>query len=84
MNIWNKDLIENKNFSFNLVFSSKRIKGWNNNFCTSNYFIYHTGLGFKNTNFTIGTLVIIYTVSGGTKAVSITQKQQMFVIMREW
>ena len=31
--------------------------------------------------FTIGTLVIIYTVSGGTKAVSITQKQQMFVIM---
>ena len=31
--------------------------------------------------FTIGLLVIIYTVSGGTKAVSITQKQQMFVIM---
>ena len=31
--------------------------------------------------FTIGTLVIIYTVSGGTKAVSITQKHQMFVIM---
>ena len=31
--------------------------------------------------FTIGILVIIYTVSGGTKAVSITQKQQMFVIM---
>ncbi|WP_420318057.1 sodium:solute symporter [Ekhidna sp.] len=28
-----------------------------------------------------GILVIIYTVSGGTKAVSITQKQQMFVIM---
>jgi len=29
----------------------------------------------------IGTLVIIYTVSGGTKAVSVTQKQQMFIIM---
>lgn len=28
-----------------------------------------------------GTLVIIYTVSGGTRAVSITQKQQMAVIM---
>ena len=28
----------------------------------------------------IGTLVILYTVSGGTKAVNITQKQQMFVI----
>lgn len=28
-----------------------------------------------------GILVIIYTVSGGTKAVSITQKHQMFVIM---
>jgi len=31
-------------------------------------------------NIIIGTLVIIYTVSGGTKAVSITQKQQMGVI----
>ena len=37
-----------------------------------------------NLDFTIlitGLLVIIYTVSGGTKAVSITQKQQMAVIM---
>lgn len=32
-------------------------------------------------NFIIGTLVIIYTVSGGSKAVSVTQKHQMFVIM---
>jgi SSS family transporter len=32
-------------------------------------------------NFIIGVLVIIYTVSGGTKAVNVTQKQQMFVIM---
>lgn len=32
-------------------------------------------------NIIIGTLVIIYTVSGGTKAVNVTQKQQMFVIM---
>jgi len=29
----------------------------------------------------IGILVIIYTVSGGTRAVSVTQKQQMFIIM---
>ena len=37
-----------------------------------------------NLNITIivtGILVVIYTVSGGTKAVSITQKQQMAVIM---
>ncbi|MBL6649193.1 MAG: sodium:solute symporter [Flavobacteriaceae bacterium] len=39
------------------------------------------GWDLKILIFTIGTLVIIYTVSGGTKAVSITQKQQMFVIM---
>src|SRR5690554_5355797 len=32
-------------------------------------------------NIAIGTLVIIYTVSGGTKAVSVTQKQQMAVMM---
>lgn len=32
-------------------------------------------------NFIIGVLVIIYTVAGGTKAVNVTQKQQMFVIM---
>lgn len=32
-------------------------------------------------NIIIGTLVIIYTVSGGTKAVSVTQKQQMGVMM---
>jgi SSS family transporter len=31
-------------------------------------------------NIIIGTLVIIYTVSGGTKAVSVTQKQQMAII----
>ncbi len=31
-------------------------------------------------NVIIGVLVIIYTVSGGTKAVTVTQKQQMFVI----
>lgn len=32
-------------------------------------------------NFIIGIMVIIYTVSGGTKAVNVTHKQQMFVIM---
>ena len=39
------------------------------------------GWDLKILIFTIGLLVIIYTVSGGTKAVSITQKQQIFVIM---
>lgn len=40
-------------------------------------------LGWKieTLNIMIGILVIIYTVSGGTKAVNVTQKQQMFVIM---
>lgn len=33
------------------------------------------------TTILIGTMVIIYTVSGGTKAVSLTQRQQMAVIM---
>lgn len=32
-------------------------------------------------NILIGVLVIVYTFSGGTKAVNVTQKQQMFVIM---
>ncbi len=32
-------------------------------------------------NIIIGVLVIIYTFSGGTKAVNVTHKQQMFVIM---
>ncbi len=35
----------------------------------------------KYLNIGIGILVIIYTVSGGTKAVNVTQKQQMLVIM---
>ncbi len=35
----------------------------------------------KYLNVVIGILVIIYTVSGGTKAVNVTQKQQMIVIM---
>ncbi|WP_298479907.1 sodium:solute symporter [uncultured Maribacter sp.] len=39
------------------------------------------GWDLKILNIIIGTLVIIYTVSGGTKAVSVTQKQQMFIIM---
>jgi solute:Na+ symporter, SSS family len=32
-------------------------------------------------NIIIGILVIVYTVTGGTKAVNVTQKQQMFVIL---
>src|SRR6056297_874048 len=39
------------------------------------------GWDLKTLNIIIGVLVIIYTVSGGTKAVSMTQKQQMFIIM---
>ncbi|WP_341200480.1 sodium:solute symporter [Croceibacter atlanticus] len=38
------------------------------------------GWNLLTLNIIIGVLVIIYTVSGGTKAVSITQKQQMAVI----
>lgn len=39
------------------------------------------GWNLKLTCLIIGVLVIIYTVTGGTKAVSVTQKQQMIVIM---
>ncbi|GAB5475690.1 MAG: hypothetical protein Mars2KO_37890 [Maribacter sp.] len=39
------------------------------------------GWDLRTLNIIIGALVIIYTVSGGTKAVSVTQKQQMFIIM---
>jgi SSS family solute:Na+ symporter len=39
------------------------------------------GWNLTFTNIFIGTLVIIYTVSGGTKAVSQTQKHQMAVMM---
>ncbi len=45
--------------------------------------ILSTLLGWNLTllNIIIGVLVIIYTFSGGTKAVNVTHKQQMFVIM---
>ena len=39
------------------------------------------GWDLNSTILVIGILVIIYTVSGGTKAVAMTQKYQMFVIM---
>jgi SSS family transporter len=39
------------------------------------------GWNLTVTNLVLGVLVIIYTVSGGTKAVSVTQKQQMAVMM---
>jgi Na+/proline symporter len=39
------------------------------------------GWSLTITNVLIGTLVIVYTVAGGTNAVSQTQKQQMFVIL---
>ena len=38
------------------------------------------GWNLTTLNIIIGTLVIIYTVTGGTKAVNVTQKQQMAVI----
>ena len=39
------------------------------------------GWPLEQTNLFIGILVIIYTVAGGTKAVSVTQKQQMIIIL---
>jgi SSS family solute:Na+ symporter len=39
------------------------------------------GWDLTTLNIIIGSLVIIYTVSGGTKAVNVTQKQQMAIIM---
>lgn len=39
------------------------------------------GWNLRTLNIIIGSLVIIYTVTGGTKAVNVTQKQQMFIIM---
>ncbi len=39
------------------------------------------GWNINYLNIIIGVLVIIYTVSGGTKAVNVTQKQQMFIIL---
>ncbi|MFD1188154.1 sodium:solute symporter [Pontibacter rugosus] len=39
------------------------------------------GWSLTVTNLLIGVLVIFYTMSGGTKAVSVTQKQQMAVMM---
>ncbi len=39
------------------------------------------GWNINYLNIIIGFLVIIYTVSGGTKAVNVTQKQQMFIIL---
>lgn len=39
------------------------------------------GWNINATNFCLGILVILYTVSGGTRAVSVTQKHQMAVMM---
>ncbi|MCR6642743.1 MAG: sodium:solute symporter [Sporocytophaga sp.] len=39
------------------------------------------GWDLNSTNVIIGSLVILYTVTGGTKAVSVTQQQQMTVMM---
>jgi len=39
------------------------------------------GWNLNITILVIGILVILYTVTGGTKAVSVTQKQQMFIMM---
>ena len=38
------------------------------------------GWNLNTLNIIIGTVVVIYTISGGTKAVTVTQKQQMAVI----
>ena len=39
------------------------------------------GWSLDLTNAAVGSLVVVYTVTGGTRAVSQTQKQQMFVMM---
>lgn len=39
------------------------------------------GWNINYLNIIIGVLVIIYTVTGGTKGVNVTQKQQMFIIL---
>ncbi len=39
------------------------------------------GWNLTLTNLMMGILVIVYTVAGGTKAVSVTQKQQMIIIL---
>lgn len=39
------------------------------------------GWNLTLTNLLMGILVIVYTVAGGTKAVSVTQKQQMIIIL---
>ncbi len=39
------------------------------------------GIPLQFTNILIGVLVIIYTVTGGAKAVSVTQRQQMAIMM---
>lgn len=39
------------------------------------------GWNINYLNIIIGLLVIVYTVTGGTKAVNVTQKQQMFIIL---
>lgn len=39
------------------------------------------GWNLTMTNLMMGILVIVYTVAGGTKAVSVTQKQQMIIIL---
>jgi solute:Na+ symporter, SSS family len=39
------------------------------------------GWDLTKLNIIIGSLVVVYTFSGGTKAVNVTQKQQMFIIM---
>ncbi len=50
-------------------------------FCPVHYPLGSAGWDLRTLNIIIGILVIIYTVSGGTEAVRVTQKQQMFIIM---
>ena len=44
------------------------------------YFPPSHGWNLTALNIITGSLVVLYTVSGGTRAVAVTQKQQMFVI----
>ncbi len=68
--------------SFHFISDSTWFRNRIDHLCTCNNFIYTFRMeSYFDEYVVIGVLVIIYTFSGGTKAVNVTQKQQMFVIM---
>lgn len=63
------------------LFNTARTSGRYHHLRTCHHFVNYSGLESESNEFLLGALVVIYTVSGGTKAVNVTQKQQMFIIM---